>query len=114
MAKLTPLYPQFVTVDGNCALRLIYDGGKYKYYRDGGQWGVDCYRDSEGILRAYCRDIKSLDDKPLLSISEKEWRLCNGKYVPHKFERYGSERDTTGDVKKEVPKNKNKYLLIRR
>lgn len=114
MAKITPLYPQFVSVDGNCALRLIYDGRKYKYYRDGGQWDTDCYRDSEGILRAACRHSKSLDDQPLLSISEKEWRLCNGQYAPHKFERYGSERDTTGDVKKEAPKNEYKYLLIRR
>lgn len=114
MAKITPLYPQFVNVDGGCALRLIYDGRKYKYYRDGGQWGTDCYKDSDGTLRAACRHIKSLDGEPLVSISEKEWRLCNGQYAPSKFERYGWEHETTEQSKKEETKNKYKHLLIRR
>jgi hypothetical protein len=115
MAKITPLYPQFVNVDNSCALRLIYDGRKYKYYRDGGKWDTDCYTDSDGTLRAACRHSQSLDGQPLVSISEKEWRKCNGQYAPSKFERYGWEHETTGKVKQtEVPKNKYKYLLIRR
>lgn len=114
MAKITPLYPQFVLVDGGCALRLIYDGRKYKYYRDGGQWDTHCYKDVDGTLRAACRHSKSLDGQPLVSISEKEWRLCNGQYAPHKFERYGWENETTGQPKKEETKNKHKYLLIKR
>lgn len=95
MAKITPLYPQFVSVDGGFAMRLIYDGRKYKYYRDGGRWGMDCYKDSDGVLRAACKDIKSLDGQPLVSISEKEWRRCNNQYAPSKFERYGWELEAT-------------------
>ena len=114
MAKLTPLYPQFVSVDGGCAMRLIYDGRKYKYYRDGGHWDIDCYKDSDGVLRAACKHSRSLDGQPLVAISEKEWRQCNNQYAPIKFERYGYEHDTTGNVKKEAPKNNYKYLLIRR
>jgi hypothetical protein len=45
---------------------------------------------------------------------EKEWRLCNGQYAPHKFERYGWENETTRQPKKEETKNKHKYLLIKR
>jgi hypothetical protein len=115
MAKITPLYPQFVSVDNSCALRLIYDGRKYKYYRDGGKWDADCYTDSDGILRAACRHSKSLDGQQLVSISEKEWRKCNGEYVPRKFERYGWEHEITGQPTPKIEtKNEYKYLLIRR
>lgn len=114
MAKITPLYPQFVSVDGGCAMRLIYDGRKYKYYRDGGHWDMDCYKDSNGFLRAACKHIKSLDGQPLVAISEKEWRQCNNQYAPSKFERYGWELDATDVPTQEVPKNNYKYLLIRR
>lgn len=114
MAKITPLYPQFVSVDGGCAMRLIYDGRKYKYYRDGGHWGMDCYKDSNGFLRAACKHIKSLDGQRLVAISEKEWRQCNNQYAPSKFERYGWELKTTNVPTQEVPKNNYKHLLIRR
>lgn len=113
MAKITPLYPQFVLMNGKIALRLTYDGKHYGYFRDAGDWEVDVIRQNDGSLTT-ASHIGSINGCNLTATTEEKWRKCNGCYAPRKFERYGWEHETTGDVKKEVPKNNYKYLLIRR
>lgn len=113
MAKITPLYPQFVLMDNSTALRLIYDGRNYYYYRDGGRWKVNIGKDDDGSLYTIS-DIKSLNKYRLTSTTYEKWKSCNKQYAPDNFERYGWEVDTTGGLKKEVPKNNYKHLLIKR
>ena len=114
MAKITPLYPQFVLMNGQTALRLTYDGKHYGYYRDGGHWEVDVIRHKDGSMTT-ASHIGSINGCNLTSTTEKKWRKCNGQYAPHNFERYGWEHETNGKLnQKRETKNEYKYLLIRR
>ena len=113
MAKITPLYPQFVLMNGQTALRLIYDGKHYGYYRDGGVWKVDVVRHKDGSLKT-ASNIGSLNGCNLTATTEEKWRKCNGQYVPNKFERYGWEGKPEQSNPKRETKNEYKYLLIRR
>ena len=113
MAKLTPLYPQFVLMDNRTALRLIYDGRHYYYYRDGGRWKVCINKHDDGSIFTLS-DINSLNKFRLTATTEEIWRNCNGQYAPDNFERYGWEKETTGKPKQRETKNEYKYLLIRR
>jgi hypothetical protein len=113
MAKLTPLYPQFVLMNGRNALRLMHDGRQYYYYRDGGDYSVYINRHGNGSLSTVSH-IGSMNGCNITSTTEEIWRKCNGSYAPDNFERYGSETDTTGKPKQRETKNEYKYLLIRR
>ena len=113
MAKITPLYPQFVLMNGKTALRLTYDGKHYGYYRDAGGWEVDVIRHNDGSLTT-ASHIGSINGCNLTPTTEERWRKCNSGYAPYKFERYGWELDATDVPTQEVPKNNYKYLLIRR
>lgn len=109
MAKLTPLYPQFVSMDSNCALRLRHDGRKFYYYRDGGDWSVDFNKDKDGSLTTIS-EFSGLNNRVLKPITEENWQKCNGFYTPDVFVRLGYEHESI----KEITKSKYKYLLIRR
>lgn len=113
MAKITPLYPQFVLMNGKTALRLTYDGKHYGYFRDAGGWEVDVIRHNDGSLTT-ASHIGSINGCNLTSTTEERWRKCNSGYAPRKFERYGWELEATDVPTQEVPKNNYKYLLIRR
>lgn len=67
--------PKFVSLN-KTALRLIGDS----YYRDGGRWSVD-YRFDNDVLKSVSIE-KSVNDVPLVEITEEEWRKDNGQYAP--------------------------------
>ncbi len=120
MAKITPLYPQFVTMGHATALRLVNSGQSYWYYRDGGDWDVDVHRFVNGDLLTVS-DRVWLNGIKLTPITESEWRKCNGTYAPDDFERYGWELPDTNPCREiiwsslpEAGQNNNKYILIRR
>lgn len=71
--------PKFVKLN-NTALRLV---GKKTYYRDGGEWSVEC-RIIDGVLLSWTwgKDMPWLHKKPLVEITEDEWRKDNGQYAP--------------------------------
>ena len=69
--------PKFVKL-GHTALRLT---GK-TYYRDGGQWSVK-YKIVDGVLLSSDRTMPWLDNKPLIEITEGEWRKDNEPYAPN-------------------------------
>lgn len=122
MAKITPLYPQFVMMGGSTALRLVRGGkNNYVYYRDGGDWDVDIHRFENGDLIT-CSHMGSLNGINLRPITEAQWKNCNGKYAPDDFERYGWEFETLStwgsnpcaEIALLVENNnKYKYLLMR-
>jgi hypothetical protein len=70
--------PKFVSLNGT-ALRLIGN----TYYRDGGEWWVQ-YRIIDGELLSWDRvdNTTILHKKPLIEITEEEWRVDNGQYTP--------------------------------
>ena len=112
MAKITPLYPQFVLMDNSTALRLMHDGRQYYYYRDGGRWKVYINKRDDGSLSTIS-DINSLNKFSLTSTTEEIWRKCNGQYAPHNFERYGWEHETNGKLnQKRETKNEYKKTMI--
>ncbi len=113
MAKITPLYPQFVLMNGKTALRLTYDGKHYGYFRDAGGWEVDVIKHNDGSLTS-ASDIGFINGCNLTPTTEEIWRKCNSGYTPRKFERYGWELDATDVPIQKTPKNKYKHLLIRR
>ena len=69
--------PKFVKLN-NTALRLIGD----KYYRDGGEWEIG-YKVINGVLLSWAWGINTpwLHKKPLVKITEDEWRNDNGVYA---------------------------------
>jgi hypothetical protein len=71
--------PKFVKLN-NTALRLI---GK-TYYRDGGEWEVG-YKIIDGVLLSWFPKMGMpwLHKKPLIEITEEEWRIDNGQYAPN-------------------------------
>jgi len=71
--------PKFVKLD-QTALRLV---GK-SYYRDGGKWSVG-YKIIDGVLLSWGwgRTMPWLHKKPLVEITENEWRTDNGQYAPN-------------------------------
>ena len=71
--------PKYVKLN-NTALRLI---GK-TYYRDGGEWGVS-YKIIDGVLLSWYPKMGMtwLHRKPLIEITEEEWRTDNGQYAPN-------------------------------
>ena len=81
--------PKFVSLDGGTALRLK---GK-QYWRDGGLWGVE-YKWIKGVLLSWNPnnkfnpqfDMPWLHRKPLIEITEEEWRKDNGQYAPKNIE----------------------------
>ena len=109
---INPQYPQFVDMDGGCALRLVYNGSKFYYHRDGGQWDIDFKKTQDGSLISLS-NISSSNGFKLTPITEEEWEKSNGQYVglAGNFLRYGWELKTTGNS---TTKNEYKYLLIRR
>jgi hypothetical protein len=70
--------PKFVKL-GNTALRLIGD----EYYRDGGEWSIK-WKIIDGKLLSWGWGLgaKWLHRKPLIEITEEEWRKDNGIYAP--------------------------------
>lgn len=70
--------PKFVSLNGT-ALRLIDN----YYYRDGGNWGVD-YKIIDGVLLSWAwgTGMPWLHKKPLIKISQKQWKKDNGEYAP--------------------------------
>lgn len=73
--------PKFVKL-GNAALRLVDN----HYYRDGGNWSVG-YRIIDGVLVSWAWGMKMpwLHKKPLIEISEYQWRKDNAGYIPDKY-----------------------------
>ncbi len=71
--------PKFVTLNGT-ALRLK---GK-RYYRDGGDWSVG-YKIIDDVLVSWAHGLGllGLHKKPLIEITEEEWRKDNGPYAPY-------------------------------
>lgn len=69
--------PKFVKLN-NTALRLIGN----EYYRDGGQWSVG-YKIIDGVLLSWAWSMgdPQLHKKPLIKITEDEWRKDNGQYA---------------------------------
>ena len=104
--KEISLLPQFVKMDGGCALRLRYNGDKGYYYRDGGDWSVD-YK-IIGTVMISDSSMTSLSDKVLTPITRQEWAECNGYYAPHDFPIVGYEIDS-----KPSTEDKRMYLLIK-
>jgi hypothetical protein len=76
MNKKTNL-PKFVSFGGG--MRLIEN----EYYRDGGHWSVG-YKFIDGKLVTWCwgQGMPWLHRKPLIEITEEEWRIGNGVYAP--------------------------------
>tara|TARA_R110000782_G_C14534218_1_gene382854 strand:- start:323 stop:547 length:225 start_codon:yes stop_codon:yes gene_type:complete len=70
--------PKFVKLNRS-ALRLIGN----TYYRDGGDWSVQ-YKIIDGVLLSWAwgKAMPLLHKKPLIEITEKEWRKDNGQYAP--------------------------------
>ena len=101
-------YPQFVSMGGNTALRLVNAGDSYWYKRDGGDWDIDFYERNGSLFSS--SHIESLDNKLLKPITESEWRKCNGQYAPKYFTRFGYE---LADVSTQNSVNNYKYLLIK-
>ena len=77
----TTRLPKFVKLK-NTALRLKGN----RYYRDGGDWYIK-YKIIDGVLLSWFPDKEMpwLHKKPLIEISEKEWREDNGQYAPKRF-----------------------------
>lgn len=73
--------PKFVKLN-NIALRLV---DKY-YYRDGGHWTVG-YKIVDSVLLSWTHGMgmPRLHKKPLIEITEDEWRKDNKQYVPLSF-----------------------------
>lgn len=107
MKKQNFIYPQFVSMGESNALRLKYDGHRYYYYRDGGDWFIGFKFNKDGSLVS-STTIVSLDNIKLTPITREEWENCNGCYTPTEFTIYGFEIGG-----KSSQTNKNKYLLIR-
>jgi len=75
------ILPKFVKLN-NIALRLR----NKEYYRDGGEWAVG-YKMVDGVLLSWAwgKGAPQLHKKPLIEITEEEWRVDNGKYAPNKL-----------------------------
>jgi hypothetical protein len=112
-------FPQFVTLNGQTCLRLIYGNGHFSYYRDGGAWEVDFEKLKDGSLIS-ASHIPGLSGCHLRSVTESKWRKDNAQYAPDNFPTYGwndfnqstnpcAEIDLPKDVKENY-----EYLLIRR
>ena len=71
--------PKFVKLN-NTALRLKGES----YFRDGGEWSIG-YRIIDGVLLIWgCgKTMPWLHKKPLVEITEDEWRKDNGHYAPN-------------------------------
>lgn len=71
--------PKFVTLNGT-ALRLKGN----RYYRDGGDWSVG-YKIIDEVLVSWAHGmgLLGLHKKPLIEITEEEWRKDNGQYAPY-------------------------------
>jgi hypothetical protein len=71
--------PKFVTLNGT-ALRLKGN----RYYRDGGDWSVG-YKIIDDVLVSWAHGLRllGLHKKPLIEITEEEWRKDNGPYAPY-------------------------------
>lgn len=70
--------PKFVKL-GDVALRLRGN----TYYRDGGDWKVN-YKIIDDTLLSWVPNEGTpwLHRKPLIEITENEWRENNGEYTP--------------------------------
>lgn len=69
--------PKFVKFGGG--MRLVCN----RYYRDAGDWSVE-YRIIDGELVSWCWGLGMpwLHRKPLIEITEEEWKIGNGQYAP--------------------------------
>ena len=72
--------PRFVKIKFNdcnsTELRLV----KGSYFRDAGNWGVD-YKFVDGVLVSWGKGMPWLHNKPLIKITEDEWREGNRGYI---------------------------------
>lgn len=68
--------PKFVRLN-NTELRLVGN----TYYRDAGEWSVE-YRVIDDVLISWFTAKPWLHRRPLIEITEDEWRQANGRYAP--------------------------------